>query len=161
MLTSETKTINGTKYKVTKLPYGLGKTLLLRLLKILGPAFAQAVAHAPELKGKTLGNLPISQLGPAFGAAVKQLLEGLNEDDFDLMVETLGEYTSIVGEKGVERRLDEAEREFRFSGNYGELFSWLYFALKVNYLNFSKGRDMLKHVLAKAQELQASQSPTT
>jgi hypothetical protein len=159
VLKKESATINGQKYEVTQLPYSAGHRLLLRLYKVLGPALAEAFANAPDLKDSSIGDLPLRKIGPALGAAATRLAQDLSEEDFDHMVETLAEYTRLIDDTGRPKKLDADAREFHFAGNYLELFQWLGFALRVNYLGFSNGRDVLTQALARAREI-AAQSPS-
>jgi len=157
-LKSESKVINGTTYEVTQLPYSLGHKLLLRLYKVLGPTIGKALSNSPELEDKDLGELNVREIGPAFSTAVEQLAADLGEDDFDYVVDTLAEYSFLIGDKGAKRQLKN-EMEFRFAGNYLELFQWLAFALRVNFLGFSNGQDLLSGVLARIRtQKQVSQS---
>jgi hypothetical protein len=157
MLKSEETTINGTKYRVTQLPYSKGKSLMLRLSKVLGPAIAEAIAQAP--KDQDLGDMQVSALGGSLSGAFDKLVHNLSEEDFDFAVETFGTYTHITDGKGQLKALDASEREFRYAGNWGELFQWLVFAFRVNYLGFSNGRDALTGVLARVQAM-TSPSPS-
>jgi hypothetical protein len=137
VLKSEKKTINGSVYQVTTLPYGVGKRVLLRLCKVCGPTVAKAFAAAPDLRDKDLGDLQVAAVTPALAAAVEQLVMDLDEDSFDMISDALAGATVILeGDKQIE--LSQV-REVRFAGNYGEMLQWLAFALKVNFFNFSGG----------------------
>lgn len=161
MLKKESKDICDVKYTVTQLPYSIGHKLLLRLYKVIGPAVAEAFANAPDLKDSAIGDLPLQKIGPALGAAAGRLAQDLSESDFDYMVDTLAEYT-LIEVDGKTKKLSADEREFRFAGNYLELFQWIGFALRVNFLGFSNGRDVLTQALARAREMAAqSQSQST
>lgn len=140
MLNSEKTTIGGSEYKVTQLPYKPGHKLLLRLYRTLGPALADALEKVPDLpKEQKVLDVSVAQLAPAVSGAVRGLSESLSEEDFDYTVGVLSEYTEIC--KGDDRWVPlKQEMEFHFAGNYGELFQWLWFALKVNYGGFFKGR---------------------
>jgi hypothetical protein len=149
MLESETATINGRKYEVTKLPYSAGKALLVRLFKVAGPTLVRVVAGVPSVQDKELGDLQVSEIFPTMTAAVDQLASDLSEEDLDALVSTFGEYSWIVD--GSHRHQLTAEyRELHFAGNYLELFQWLAFALRVNYAGFFKGPG-LASMLARAQ----------
>ena len=156
MLESETTTINGRTYEVTKLPYKLGKKILLILYRTVGPAAAEALAKAPE---GNLADIQVRHLAPAFSAAVGGLAERLEEKDFDLVVDTMAQYTKISKEGASNLIPLKGEIEFHFSGNYGELFKWLGFALRVNYSGFSGEHGSLADVLQKVKAVaKASQS---
>lgn len=139
-LKSETKTINGHTYDVTQLPYSQGKSLLMRLFKCLGPAMAKALGVAPELKDRKLSEMKLSEVAPVLGVTCEQLAQDLSEEDFDFAVALLGQYSYVIGDTGARQQLTSDFLEFHFAGNYGELFQWLAFALRVNYLGFLRGR---------------------
>jgi hypothetical protein len=158
VLTSETTTINGHKYEVTKLPYSLGKSLLVRLFKTLAPSLARLVAGAPSAKDKNVLDLDLATVAPAIASVADQLAHDLSEEDLDFAVASLGEYSYVINGKDRQQLVADFI-EFHFAGNYGELFQWLAFALRVNYLGFLKGRG-LEALLARAQATKASQSPS-
>lgn len=157
MLKSETTTINGHQYEVTQLPYSQGKSLLVRLFKVLGPTFARLVAGAPSINDKNLADLQVSEVVPALASAADQLAQDLSEEDLDATVGALGEFSYVLEGK-TRHQLKADFLEFHFAGNYTELFQWLAFALRVNYLGFLKGRG-LGDMLARAQAVTPSQSP--
>ena len=141
MLKHETKTIGGNTYEVSQLPYSIGHKVLLRLMKAVGPSLSQLFANAPELKGKKVSELDLKELAPSAAAVSQRLAEDLNEEDFQYVTDTLAEYSWLVRD-GKKLPLLQ-EREFLFAGNYLEMFKWLAFALRVNFLGFTNGRDVL------------------
>lgn len=162
MLKSEKTTIDGVGYEVTQLPYTQGRKLLLRLYKTLGPALAKGFANAPTLpQGASVVDVSVKDLAPAFGGLIEGLADNLSEEDFDYLTETLAECTCISTEKDKWVPL-KSSMEFHFAGNYGEMFAWLGFALKVNFGGFTKGQGSLTALLAKVRAAaKASQSRTT
>lgn len=160
MLKSETTTINGVEYEVTQLPYSQGKTLLVRLYKVLGPPLADAIAQAPGVSGDAEVSLTnFSELSPAISAVVRTLATTVTEKDFDAVVSTLAQFSKVANDQGVLVPL-KSKMEFLFSGNYSALFAWLGFALKVNYSDFFGGQGPLATLLAKAKARPQKVSPS-
>jgi len=152
LLKSEKKTINGHVYEVTQLPYSPGHKLLLLLGRKLGPALATAFAGIPNKKNVDLGDREIATLAPAFSEALSKLLQDLDEASFDFMVETLAHYSKIEIKEGVMAPL-KGEMEMHFASNYGELFQWLLFALRINYVGFSGEQNVVSALLEKIKVL--------
>jgi hypothetical protein len=154
--------INSRRYLVTVLPYKTGRKVLVRLLKLLGPAVEVATTGAAgvlEMEAKAAASL--------LGGALASFLQNLEEADLDFLIATFGPKTrvSIGGAEPV--WLTEENQMVLYSGNYLELFQWLGFALKVNYLGFTEGpawqaaKAKVEALLAMAKERSASQSPRT
>lgn len=162
MLKQESVTINGTEYEITQLPYSVGRKLLLRLYKVMGPTLAATAAKAPDLGDvKSLGDISVERLLPALTGGAAALADNLSEKDFEYMVDTLAGYTKVSNGEGGFLPLKQ-EMEFLFAGNYMEQFQWLGMALKVNYLGFMKGRGLLGEALRRVRAAQtASRSPST
>jgi hypothetical protein len=161
VLKSESTTINGNTYEVTQLPYTLGQRLLMRLIKTLGPAFADALAQAPDVDpGTDLMSVNITQLAPAIGAAVRAVTSQLSEADLDFAVATLAEYSKIKRPTDSMSVPLKGEMEFHYAGNYAELAQWLGFALKVNYGGFFRGQGSVADLLAKLQAARPKVSPS-
>lgn len=155
-----TTTIQGVEYKITKLPFSRGKAVLLRLTRAVGPAIAAALGGVPDIQGKSLGELSMAEVAPSLVQAARRLAEDLSEPDFDFIVDTLMPHAWIMRD-GKQIPLSR-EKEFHFSGNYLAFFQWLGWALKVNFMGFSDGRDLFGEVVAKAQAAsmaQRSRSP--
>lgn len=158
MLKSETKAIDGINYKVTQLPFGKGKQLLVRIFKLLGPAVGQAIGGVDAAK-PTIADIKTA----AIGAALGEIAGRLSQQDLDFAIDMLAEYTEVQqpnGDDGGERwtRLKQ-DMEFHFAGEYVRMFAWLAFALQVNYLGFLNGRGGLSAVLAQIKARMPSRSP--
>jgi hypothetical protein len=159
VLQSETHTIEGVTYKVTQLPFKRGQRLLVRLFKTLGPALAAAIAAAPRIKGRKLGEMPVAEVLPGISQALLLLSDKLSEQDMEYVTDTLAELTEFSRDGKTWLPLSQ-ELEFHFAGRYGAFLKWLGFALRVNYLGFSNGLGLLEGLLAKVAA-EAPPSPTT
>lgn len=160
-LESEDTTINGMEYRVTKLPSKVGRKLLIKFYKVFGPVLGKALSNSPDLGGVEIGDIKIETLGGSLGAAVEALADTLSESDFDMMTDIFAVHTQICKDsKWVPLK---SVMEFHFSGNYVEMFQWLGFAIKVNFLGFTAGQvGLFENLLARAKEIQgASRSPNT
>lgn len=155
-LQTKTVPINGRTYEITQLPYTKGKSVLLRLLKILGPSVGAALERFPALKEKELASLQVGEIAGALSAALERLTADLSEEDFDFVADALAEYTHLL-QDGKKLKLKN-EREFLFAGNYLEMFQWLTAAIRHNFLGFFDGRDAIAEALARAEALGASRS---
>lgn len=157
MLSSEKTVINGNGYEVRTLPYKLGRKVLFRLHKVLGPAVAKGLANVPNVG--SLADFQVERLAPMLSGALEKLAEALSEEDFDFIADTLAEYTLLS--KGDDKWVPlKQEMEFHFSGNYPEFFKWFGFALKVNFSGFF-GERGFGAALANLQAKAASKSRST
>ncbi len=124
MIETKKKTIDGDEYSVTQFPARRGLSLKIRLVKILGPALAEA---ASGLDLKDGGNLQDTELDSGFLAkAVSKLVEGLDSSTGDLILEML----SQTRKNGHE--LTEAVFDLEFAGNYMTLYKLLAFVIQAN-----------------------------
>jgi hypothetical protein len=114
--------IDGVKFRVTTLPFGKSKGLLVFLGKKVGPALS-ALA----------GSLTLESAVPALAGA----LENLNESDLDHVMDVLTADACVVLPDGRTPLLCHADvREEVFGGRVLLFFRFLAFALEVNYADF-------------------------
>lgn len=109
-------TIESDSYQITKLGAIQGRGVLLRLVKALGPSFAEAA------KGAELPTL------------IASAIEGIKESDFEFICDLLAQHTRIV--RGEKAPLLSDQFDAHFSGRYGAMIAWLIEALRVNFENF-------------------------
>ncbi len=116
MLETKSKAIGDNTYKVTQLGAGKGRKVLVRLLKVCGPAFALAAS------GDTT-------------EALGKLAADLDEETADYLCETFAARTEVELSNG--KSVDLASiMELHFAGNYGEMLEWLGFCVQLNYASF-------------------------
>ncbi len=128
-LRSERRTIGEHEYEVTQLPSSKGRRLLVRLFKVLGPAFGELTAGGAK-------NVDEVDSG-ALARAIQELALRITSDDLEDVVQELARTTRIrMGDKEPELA---SVMELHFAGRYDELIRWLAFALEVNYGSFFGG----------------------
>ena len=154
MLRSEQKNIDGTTYEVTVLPAKASQRLMVRLFRIAGPALVPVLEKAVK---SAVGKVPKSKEGQdeeAIGKAVLEVLlatdldlkgavehlaANASEDDIEYITDTLARSTKINSGGSEWPSLFDV-MEIKFAGNWLTWMKWLGFALKVNYMVFSKGQ---------------------
>lgn len=120
-----TEELDGTVYRVTPVPLGVGKPALLRLIRILSPIFA-AAAKAGEKDGRA--------------AAIFEVLPTVLTDADEKHFEQLfGPYSEYKNETGDWIKLVDKARELHFAGRYLAYFKWMIFAMRVNFGDFFAG----------------------
>lgn len=151
MIQAETRTISGDEYEVTQLPSGRGRKLLLRILRVVGPALAELVRGGDGVK--------LSEVGAdGLASAMQELAARLTEDDFEYAVRELAGATKVRIGGGDPTKL-ETIIDLHFAGEYGAMLQWLAFALEVNYRSFFDGLGSLVQPLHSAKAKSASPSP--
>ena len=131
MIETKKKTIDGAEYGVTQFPARRGLALKLKLIKLIGPALAEA---AGALSGNSgTGSFQDTEMDPWFiGKAVSSLVEGLGEDTGELILDLL----SMTRKNGKELTGEVFDQEF--AGDYLTLYKVLAFVIQVNGF-FGKG----------------------
>lgn len=121
MLRSETKEIEGSVYHVRVLGATEGRKMLVRLMRVLGPALGEFLVNR---KGETLSD---SDVLPAIAI----LGQRLTEEDLEYVVAKFAEATEI--EKEGRRVILSKIQELHFAGNYVAMFKWIWFCLQTNF----------------------------
>jgi len=141
-LDAKRKTIDGVEYEVRMLSATRATKLLVKLGKMLGPAFAEIA------RGE--GGLDREIDGALFAGAVSALFASADPDEVDAILKELAEVTLADG-KGLRPIYD-----IHFAGKIGRLMRWAAFALQVQYEDFFGA---LGSVLAEAGLSSAMESP--
>lgn len=126
--TSE-REIGGLVFEVTEESFTAGKTLLILVGKVAGPAILKVLAGAKS----------VSDVGPeALMEAATKAIEDLTEDRLNAVEDLLAKSTRVFLESGKKPFLDKVTRESVFSGSarWVRYFGWLQFALEVNLRSF-------------------------
>ena len=111
--------IEGVIYEVTPLPFGIGRKMLMRLVKIAGPVLGAA---ASKDGSKTIA----------------AIADAMSDDDVAAFADAFGKSSKYKdGDKWVP--LVEQNRELHFAGRYLEFLRWLMFCAEVNYAPFFNG----------------------
>ena len=121
MLRSESKEIEGSVYHVRVLGATEGRKLLVRLMRVLGPALGEFLVNR---KGEALAD---SDVLPAIAI----LGQRLTEEDLEYVVAKFAETTEV--EKEGKKIVLSKIQELHFAGNYLAMFKWLWFCLQTNF----------------------------
>lgn len=141
MREAQSKTIDGFAYTVNMLPAGKAQRWLVRILKVVAPSAAAGMAGVTSLTEMLNGET--SKLG--IGAAVATLSDRLDESMLDELTKELADQTVVTLEGGNQPSLSSIY-EVHFAGRMKANFSWLGFALKVQYSDFLEGLGNLQDV---------------
>ncbi len=124
------KVIGSTTYRVTQLPAKLGRTLLVRITKLAGPALAAGITGVGETKAESADGA----LAVGAGEALRDLCMRLSPEEFGSILDEFAKYTVLLrGE--LEPRLADVFDD-HFAGKYDEMLHWAAFCMEVNYQSF-------------------------
>lgn len=131
--TVKEKVIAGTRYKVTLLGAKQGRGMLVRLVKLLGPATAAFVEGTLHAKGGLTASV-------ATGAAdaIREITTRITEAEFASLSDELAKYTAVCIDNEHEPQLDRIFEE-HFVGRYDVLLQWFAFSLEANFSSFLGG----------------------
>lgn len=156
MIEARDREINGTHYTVRMLNGTKGKALLTRLFKLAGPALADILAGIKD--AQSVQEMKLDGVADA----VRSFASRLPDNELNEITLILAEHTEITIAGGKPMALKQLA-DSHFAGNYREMFSWIAFALEVNYADFFGGSDGLQSAFsalrAKAQSRFSSQQP--
>jgi len=128
--------IDDKKFKIRVLGSDDGRALMLKIIKLLGPAMVPFINQQDD--GKSSKNLLDQDFGKTVGPAIEKLCMSLNENDYKKMVEALASKTQMQINEGEWVQLNKV-RDMAFAGNYDLEMKWLLAALKENYGSFLGG----------------------
>lgn len=133
-LDTRSRTIAGTAYRVTQLGALEGTTLLVRLVKLLGPGV-----------GSFIGGAGRGALNPASGAdsvlavgtgeAIHELCARLDAAELASIIHIFAVQTVVVVSREQEPRLSDLFDD-HFAGRYDAMLAWLRWCLEVNFASF-------------------------
>lgn len=140
MLESKTKLIGNHRYQVTQLPSSQARKLLIRLVQMGGPVVASLLEDAKLME--TTGPI-VDRVSKVDAKTLAKMLrdfsDRIKEADLDYLCTILGGCTQVEIE-GKLQPLDLETQELHFAGgNLSKLFTWLGFALEVQYADFFTG----------------------
>ena len=124
MLHTEEKQIGDHTFKISQLGSREGRRILVRLIKLLGPALGEIV--------ESRGNIE-----QAIGAGLSDLARNITNDDLTDLCQTFGNSTEVIIE-GKPVRLSIDFQEIFFAGRYGAMMKWLKACLEVNFADFTE-----------------------
>ena len=122
-LPSHTRVINGTSYETTTLDAIKGRSVFLRLLKVLGGGASSAAERVQK------GSIAAGVSGIA-GA-----IERLSDEDLTFFVEAFCPMSTVALSNGNRVPLPDLYA-VHFAGKMKEHMAWLLFCVEVNYADF-------------------------
>jgi hypothetical protein len=133
------RTINGTRYTVTRLGWWAMLDALHRLEEILGPAASAAVGKYLEKPDALDLDLNVADIVRAIGPSLGEILRGLLHRATDRrgceLIEILGRQTSVhEGQTAIP--LTQAAMDTWFSQHAADALPWMAFAAEVQFLAF-------------------------
>ena len=132
MIESQEQTIGAHEYRVSQLPAGKARRLLVHLFRVCGPAVGRVVG---DMDGaKSVADVDMVTIGEGLRTLSGQLSEQDVERVFDAV---FGSGTvEVQNSEGTWKRLTKEAAEGHFAGLVHEQFMVVWFALKVNYAGF-------------------------
>jgi hypothetical protein len=124
------KTIGGIRYQVTLLGAKAGRSMLVRLTKLLGPAMASFLDGMLHAKGDLTTSLAIGA-----GDAIREVTQRLTAADLEAISDELARFTVVVIDEQRQPQLDKIFDD-HFAGKYNDMAAWLAFALEANFSSF-------------------------
>lgn len=125
MLTDvKTHEINGTTYIIQPLLPKVGRKVLMRLVRILGPAF-EAIEK---------------------GDPIATLMKALSDEEVDFLTDAFVDTTRI--QKGGGEVPLKGQFDNHFAANYGEMLLWLWACIQTNFSSFLEGLGVTPQVLS-------------
>ena len=128
-LDSQTKNINGHKFEVFKLPPLVAQDVLIDIGQVLAPALGKAATAVDSVKGGNPLDMDIDD--PRISTAVASLAQGVTKEKMRELVRIMADVTHCDGTP-----LPKIQ-EVVFRGDLPLMYEWLWFALQVNFGNFS------------------------
>lgn len=136
-------TLDGHDYVINPLPVRRATPVFTRLVKVLGPAFAELVAAR---KG--------GDVGLAVGRAIAYASERLAPEDLEFVIDTFAEF-SQVGGVDLGKKVGQSKMyDQHFAGRFGALTQWLEQCVSYNFADF------LSFALSARDSHPASEQPT-
>jgi hypothetical protein len=154
---SREKQIGDYTYRVTQFGAKQGRGLLVRMIKMAGPALGGALsALARGNKGEFE-----AAIASGLSQGIYELAERLTEAEFASVTDEMAKLTVVVLDGDKEPRLSGIFDD-HFAGRYDEMLQWVAFVWEVNYGSFFGGStDRVGMVRRLWSTLSASPSPST
>lgn len=122
--------IDGVRFRISKLGYKAGKSLFVRVMKVLGPALADMADRAPSLAAM---GVQLQGLDPA---SLGVLIDKVTVQELDQWDEILGKVSRYSTDGQNFPELNAGARELLFSGRQFFALKWLRKALEVQFGDF-------------------------
>lgn len=143
MIETQETEIGSYRFRLSQLPAGKGRRLLVRLTKVLGPTIAAAVAELPDEGegGANVLDMPVRSVSQA----IFELCEKLTEADLDHVCEVMADRCEFSedGEHWL-KLSSKGQFDLVFAGAYLDMIKWIGWTLSVNYADFFGGSGALE-----------------
>jgi len=144
LIPQKKKMINGIEYTVKLMPFGRHRELqyivfkkIGKALEHLGDAMSGAQPGTYVVSGAVLDGFLEGIPWTAIGKAISGVLETLEKNDYDRVIELLGQETTASDANGF---LDLQTQELYWLKNkYANFLPWLAFAMQVQFEDFLSG----------------------
>jgi hypothetical protein len=150
------KVIAGVTYRVSQLPAKVGRNVLVRVVKQLGPGLAGALSGAGSASAG-VDNLGALVMGAS--EAIGMLCARLSPEEFDAILDVFARHTTIALPNDVEPKLADKFDE-HFAGRYDAMLQWAAFCMEVNFGSFFDASAGPNALWQRAQTFLQSLSPT-
>lgn len=132
--------IDGVTYRVFPLPFGKGKRVAQRLLRVMAPIFAAAGVARSQLEqgANVLASIPAA----------------LNEADLDFLEDTFADASHFL-EPATGNWIglgNKTTRDLHFAARYDRFLAWLVFSLEVNFSSLFRG-GVVRQAIGTVREL--------
>lgn len=131
------RTISGTAYRLTQLGALEGRTMLVRLVKLLGPGVGSFVGGAGRGALNPASGAD-SVLAMGAGEAIHELCARLDATELGQIMDVFAANTTVVISREQEPRLSDVF-DAHFAGRYDAMLQWLRWCLEVNFASFFGG----------------------
>lgn len=135
------RTIDNRNYEFSLLPVKKAKKILFIITQLLGPSIGKAMSGLTSLDTDIE-----TEILPLLGNAVSGLTERLNEQELDIIVDTLLPYIKIENEGAYRNIMLDTD----FCGQLKSFYKVIFASLEVNFTDFLDGiKPLLKKVKQK------------
>ncbi len=160
MISTRERKIGAHTYRVSQLGAKAGRSMLLRLIKMVGAGAAAGISGLGYGAAASVEEL----IARGSGDAIGELLKRLEETEVNAILDELAKHTEVIVDDKHAPVLFEIF-DMHFAGAYDEMIAWARFALEVNFASFFAGSSgfgsAIKNLLAKAKSLSTSPSTST
>jgi len=126
---SQTRNIGAYKFEVFKLPPFDAQDVLIDIGHILAPALGKAATAIGSMSVESALDMDVDD--PRISTGIAALMQGVTKEKMRELINTMAKVTHCNGQPLV-RTMDEV-----FRGDLPLMYQWLWFAMEVNFKNFT------------------------
>lgn len=143
------KVIGEHTYRTKQLGAVAARKLLMRLVKVLGPAFSAFLRNNASLDSKKLLDMKLDVIAQA----VEEFSNIATDEDLEYVCAVFGAVSTVEFSDGRSIHLDKQGQDTHFSGRLFEMLKWLGFCLEANFSDFFVGMQNTANVNGPAYPL--------